>query len=90
MVACTAMPPGAEPSDPVLLGELEPKQRKTFDLLRSAGEADAASLQGLDGDGETIGHTAWNNRLAGLASKGIVVEFQHGRAKRYRPLLPGI
>lgn len=90
MVACVAAAPGAEPSDPVLLGALEAKQRKTLDLLHAAGEADAASLQALDAEGEKVGHTAWNNRLAALASKGVVIEIQRGRAKRYRPLMPGV
>lgn len=78
------------PEMPEVLGELEPKQRLTLDLLREAGEADAATLQSLDRSEEQVGHTAWNNRLAALAAKGIVVETQHGRAKRYRPILSGL
>ena len=53
----------------------------------------AARVIGTDvvtSQGEKVGHTAWNNRLAALAGKGVVVETQHGRAKRYRPLLPGM
>jgi hypothetical protein len=73
-----------------ILGELEPKQQRTLDLLREAGDADVATLQSLDRSGEVVGHTAWNNRLAALAAKGVVIESQHGRTKRYRPVLPGV
>jgi len=78
------------PRAPEILGELEPKQKHAFDLLRAVGEADIATLQSLDRSEEQVGHTAWNNRLAALAAKGIVIESQHGRTKRYRPVLPGV
>lgn len=89
MLACRTGDQG-ELTDPELLGELEPKQRQAFDLLRKAGEADAAKLQMLDQSGDSVGHTAWNNRLAALTAKGVVIEFQHGRAKRFRLVLPGV
>lgn len=78
------------PVAPEILGELEAKQRRAFDLIREVGEADVATLQSLDRSGEAVGHTAWNNRLAALAAKGVVIESQHGRTKRYRPVLPGV
>jgi hypothetical protein len=89
MVACRTNA-AALPSSPEVLGELEPKQRLALNLLREAGEADVATLQSLDRSGERVGHTAWNNRLASLAAKGVVIEIQQGRAKRYRPILPGV
>jgi hypothetical protein len=89
MPACRIGEDGV-PVEPEVLGELEPKQRHAFDLIREAGEADVATLQSLDRSGESIGHTAWNNRLAALAAKGVVIESQHGRTKRYRPVLPGV
>jgi hypothetical protein len=77
-----------EAREPRMIGELDPKQRITFDLVRKRGETDAAELMREHGDDETnrVTQTAWNNRLASLASRGLVVELSQGRAKRYRPL----
>ena len=36
---------------------------------------------------ERVGATAWNNRLASLAAKSLVVEILQGRTKKYRPVL---
>jgi hypothetical protein len=74
-------------SSPRLLGQLDPKQRRTFELVRERGETDAAELMRAHGKSEEIGQTAWNNRLAALAGLGVVVEVSVGRGKRYRPLL---
>jgi hypothetical protein len=74
-----------------LLGELDPKQRMTFKLVREHGETDAAELMRMYGESEGLKHaTAWNNRLSSLAALGLVVELSEGRAKRYRPLFQGI
>lgn len=76
-----------QPHRPRLVGELDPKQRMTFDLVRQRRETDAAELMREHGESErTTVQTAWNNRLAALASLGLVVEMSQGRAKRYRPL----
>lgn len=70
------------------LGDLDPKQRMTFDLVHKYGETDAGMLMRSYGDSEGIKHpTAWNNRLVALAVRGLIVEQSHGRAKRYRPLI---
>lgn len=74
-------------SDVALLGELEPAQKTTFELVNEHGETDAGALMEKYGDREKMKHTtAWNNRLAALAALGLVVEERSGRAKRYRPL----
>ena len=76
--------------DAAPLGELDPKQRLTFDLVRKHGETDAGALMRDYGESEKLKHTtAWNNRLASLAARGLVVEQRYGRAKRYRPLFAG-
>jgi hypothetical protein len=76
-----------EPHKPHLAGELDPKQRLTFDLVNERGETDAAELMREYGANEKrIAQTAWNNRLASLTSLGLLVESSQGRAKRYRPL----
>ena len=74
------------PDSPRLLGDLEPKQRTTFDLVRKLGEADAGELMRRSKDTDDVGQTAWNNRLASLNRLGLVMEMSRGRAKRYRPL----
>ena len=75
-----------KPDSPQLLGDLEPKQRITFDLVKTLGEADAGELMRNSNDGDHVGQTAWNNRLASLSKLGLLMETSRGRAKRYRPL----
>lgn len=71
-----------------LIGSLDPKQKMTFELVLKFGEVDANYLMDQFGEVEkTKSTTAWNNRLAGLASRGIIREYTKGRAKYYRPLL---
>jgi hypothetical protein len=78
-------------SDPKLIGDLDPKQQLTFDLVRQRGETDAVELMRECGANEPVGSTAWNNRLASLVSLGLVIEeMSSGRTKRYRPLLQGV
>ena len=73
------------------MGELDPKQRLTFDLVHTHGETDAGALMREYGKSEGVRHTtAWNNRLASLAALGLVIEQSQGRAKRYRPLFEGV
>lgn len=78
-------------SDVALIGELEPVQRRTFDLVRKSGETDASGLMRAHGTADgTTRTTAWNNRLTSLSFLGLLVEVSQGRAKRYRPLFGGI
>jgi hypothetical protein len=73
-----------------LLGELNPKQRTTFELVRQRGETDASELMREYGEREGVTQTtAWNNRLSALAALGLIVEISQGRNKRYRPLFAG-
>lgn len=75
----------------VIIGELEAKQRLTFDLVRRHGETDAGELMRRYGKEEQTRHTtAWNNRLASLVALGLIAEVRVGRLKRYRPLIEGI
>ena len=69
-------------------------ERKTLGLIRPGSyhfNTDAAELMREYGAGETVGPTAWNNRLAALVGLGLVIEdVSSGRTKRYRPLLQGV
>lgn len=85
LMLCTLDDSGT-PRAPRLLGDLEPKQRIAFDLVQERGEADAGELMRSSRDGEDVGQTAWNNRLAALSRLGLLMEMSNGRAKRYRPL----
>lgn len=71
-----------------LIGSLDPKQQMTFELVLKFGQVDANYLMEQFGEAEkTKNTTAWNNRLANLASRGIIREYTKGRSKYYRPLL---
>jgi hypothetical protein len=39
---------------------------------------------------DNIGTTAWNNRLATLAAKGMLKEVRNGRAKLFSPVMETI
>lgn len=72
-----------------LLGRLEDKQQRVFEMVEKRRETDAGELQQDFGASEGVQQTAWNNRLAALAGLGLIVEISRGRAKRYRALLEG-
>jgi hypothetical protein len=70
-----------------LLGHLESYAEATFAMVLDRGETDARELADAQADDGKIGVTAWNNRLAGLAAIGALIEIPQGRAKRYRPVV---
>lgn len=73
--------------DVYLLGDLDGRQKETFDIVQERGEIDAANLLKLSSNaGREIGQTAMNNRLTGLVQKGLVCEVASGRHKKYRPI----
>jgi len=86
LMVCTLDPDGTVIKSG-LIGELDPKQRLTFELVHERGETDASELMRAYGDREHLRHTtAWNNRLAALVGRGLLMEITQGRAKRYRPI----
>lgn len=78
-----------QPRAPRLLGQLDPKQRLTFELVQQRSDTNAAELMREHGEKEKVNQNAWNNRLASLANLGLVVELSEGRSKRYRRLMVG-
>jgi hypothetical protein len=79
---------GCRVSEIHLIGDLDPKQHFTFQLVQKLKETDANTLMDQFGEAEqTKSSTAWNNRLSSLANKGIIREYTRGRAKSYRPVL---
>lgn len=79
--------PDESVTNPRLLGQLEPMQRLTFDAVLSSEGVTATDLAREAGDGDKpVKITAWNNRLAALAQKGVLIETKEGRRKTYRTL----
>lgn len=74
--------PDEVPEKARLIGRLEAKQRLAFDAVRRRREATASQL--AEGEEDEVGVTAWNNRLAGLVAKRLLVEVRHGRSKTFR------
>lgn len=72
-------------NNPILFGDLDSKQVATFNMVAKKGVASATGLMEEFGGQENTGTTAWNNRLAGLVAKGVLMEFKKGRTKSYRP-----
>jgi hypothetical protein len=73
--------------DARVVGPLEEKQQLTLEAVLQVKEADAATLLEKHKESEGIGITGWNNRLAALAAKGLLIEFKKGRGKLYRPVV---
>ncbi len=88
MVSCIAS--GENFTGARVLGRLDPKLRRTLEAIIEAGEADAGELKEAFAKTEDIGTTGWNNRLAALAAKGVIMEIKFGRGKRYRPVVEGL
>jgi hypothetical protein len=70
-----------------LCGRLDEKLQETLKLVSSKRETTAAQLYEETRSVDSVGATAWNNRLASLAAKSLVVEITQGRTKKYRPVL---
>ncbi len=68
-----------------VLGELDTGHRIAFDLVSRLRTASAPDLA-AQGDA-SIGPTAWNNRLAFLASRGLLMERRAGKSKMFTPVL---
>lgn len=85
-LACATDPSG-QITDVQLCGNLDDKLQETLKLVSRKRETTAAQLHEETKGVDTIGATAWNNRLATLASKSLVVEILQGRTKKYRPVL---
>lgn len=76
-------------SQPHILGELDAAQLSTMKLIAEHHRVSAPELAKLRPD-EGIGATAWNNRLATLSAKGILMEFKNGKAKMFAPVMEAI
>lgn len=80
----------ARPTHVRLIGQLDGKQLVALQAVVERGETDAPTLAAEIKEQEQVASTAWNNRLAALASKGLLIEISSGRGKRYRPVLENL
>jgi len=70
-------------SDRRLVGRLDHKLREAIELIETRGHADASALWADTRMTESVGVTAWNNRLAALSRQGLVIEDRRGKQKTY-------
>ncbi len=73
-------------TEPHILGQLDGAHRATLELAMEHHRISAPELARLRPE-EGVGVTAWNNRLATLAAKGIVMEFREGKTKSFVPVM---
>jgi len=93
VILCTLR--GGRVSNARLFGILEDKQQLTLEAVLRQKETDAGLLKKQADDAakkrrsseEKISITGWNNRLAALVAKGLLIETKRGRGKLYRPVL---
>lgn len=71
--------------NPRVLGSLDPAEKATFDIVSRVRQTSAPLL--AKESKEKISVTAWNNRLASLARKRLLVEDRVGRQKTFRLVL---
>lgn len=71
-----------------ILGTLEPTQRDTLNAIAEFGEADAKTIS--KAKHSSAGATAWNNRLANLASLRLLKERKVGKTKLYSLTVEGL
>jgi hypothetical protein len=76
-------------TNPRILGELDSGQMSTIQIIGRHHPISAPELAKLRPD-DNIGTTAWNNRLATLAAKGMLKEVRNGRAKLFSPVMETI
>lgn len=77
---------GGTASTPHILGDLDLVQINTLQLISQNKAISAPELAKMRPN-EGIGTTAWNNRLATLAAKGILMEIKQGKTKLFMPVM---
>jgi hypothetical protein len=72
-----------------LIGVLDPGYRKTLEAVLRFKQITGAELERKFPD-ESVGATAWNNRLKDLNTKRLLVRTKRGREQVYSPVTDGI
>lgn len=73
-------------TNPHMLGMLDSAHSKTLNYIAEHHPISAPDLAKIYPN-EGIGPTAWNNRLAMLSAKGLVMELKDGKTKNFKPVL---
>ncbi len=81
MPACRLDDSGA-PSEPEIIGMLEPSLNQTLDMIRARGQLALSDLPTT-----TVKSTTWSNRLASLIRQGFVVPIPEPNKRVYRFVL---
>ncbi len=68
------------------IGGLDEKQWSILSAVSSLGGVDATTLSQKFKE-DHIGITGWNNRLASLSAKGLLIESKSGRNKIYKSVI---
>jgi hypothetical protein len=77
-------------SSAAVVGHLEGRASETLMEVIKRGETDAPTLAMASDPEGTAAPTVWNNRLAALCEKGILIELNRGRPRRYKPVIEGL
>lgn len=89
-MACCHLSDSSHASRARVIGTLESKQAEALRLVIDAGAVDAPTLARGEKGAKKVGPTAWNNRLAALAKKSLVLSAPEGRSVVFRPVLKGL
>lgn len=68
------------------IGGLDEKQWSILSAVSALGGVDATTLS-KEFKEDHIGITGWNNRLASLSEKGLLIESKSGRSKIYKSVI---
>ena len=93
IASCRLSPKSNRTSKVQMLGIVEAKEADALKAVASHDESvSAKSVAVYHGDDVTGGKrfTRWNNSLAALVRKGLLLETTNGRTKLYRPILKGL
>jgi len=69
-----------------LVGRIDAKLKEALELIERGEGHDATTLWKSTNSTESVGVTAWNNRLANLSKQGLVFEHKVGKQKYFHPL----
>lgn len=82
--------PFDEVTSQTIIGALDPKQATTFERVNELKRTTASEMKEQFGSEDGVAApTVWNNRLAALATQGLILEYAQGRAKFYKPIFVG-
>jgi hypothetical protein len=80
---------GDSPRRAMLIGVLDPGQKKTMEAVLLLREITGAELE-RKYPNEGVGATAWNNRLKDLHNKRLLTRAKRGREQVYAPVMEEI